>query len=167
MLKLWKWSNFVFLTQIVFLVGPLYYDDILQNALSVVVVVALIAPGILVVITVVITAFVAIIAYPAPAVVHDEDTECIVSVVVNAVFVYTFFGGVHIIPSISVTFLLFVSLTAALVVFVAIYISKEKRAKEPGWALFIAVLPLGIGTVCGGLLYFLVFKDKPIVQKTT
>ncbi|OGZ15802.1 MAG: hypothetical protein A3G11_01605 [Candidatus Lloydbacteria bacterium RIFCSPLOWO2_12_FULL_51_9] len=57
------------------------------------------------------------------------------------------------------------TLTLAFAAAIAFLAAKEVEAThsdEPLWALFIAALPLGVGTVLGGTLYFFYFRNKPL-----
>ena len=40
--------------------------------------------------------------------------------------------------------------------------AEAKYSTEPFWARFIAALPLGVGTVLGGMLYFFYFRNKTL-----
>lgn len=157
MFKLWKISTAIFILQVV--VGSVVYiingDIVLAAAYAGFATLFAVYSGLLlfvvsaVRVTPVITfstlvAFVAVLATVTALAVDFANGES------NAVAF-----------AVSVAFaILAASVTAYVVLVVNEDVFNIFEAKEPKSALFLAVLPLGIGTVFGGLLYFVKYRSS-------
>ena len=137
MLQSWKWSTIVFVCQVLVadvmyrLAGDIFFATIAFVAVAVAVAVAAATP----------TATAAAVAAATFAAVAFAIAVAATAATAATATVATFAAAV-------VVLVAFVATIA-----VVTDIQENTSPKEPFWLLFVAIFPLGVGTVIGGLLY--------------
>ena len=158
MLKLWKAGTLVFVLQVVTTIVAY----MISGSMILVLICALLVAALVLMATAV---------YDVFAVVPTTTVSFASLTILGAVVVASFFAFVGatltalvILFTFTVLLAIFLAAFVALVVF---YVSLAfdvvgLETKEPKPALLVAVLPLGIGTVLGGLLYFFKYRNKQV-----
>ncbi|MBI3019963.1 MAG: hypothetical protein HYY60_01405 [Parcubacteria group bacterium] len=152
MVKILKWNTYILLLQIAAFVGEWFVSRSFDNAL--------------------VTSSVAAILFCLGPIFSSSIPGLVFTLATGAGLASTYARIIPVFVSLianpSVPLLAIVSilllLAAGVCLFALIVAREEKKngAVEPYWALFIAALPLGLGTVFGGALYFFAFKPRAV-----